>query len=77
MHNPYAPPTHDAWVDPQSFEPPGNYWAGFAIGFLFALIGLVIVYLVAKPETKRGSLHGFGTRIGLTVAVVMLALLLG
>lgn len=57
-------------------EEPGKYWAGFAIGFCFSLLGLIIVHVVAKPETKRGSLHGFGSRIGVTVLLlIMLAML--
>ena len=51
-------------------------WGGFAVGFFFALLGLAIVYLVAKPETKRGSLHGFGARLGLTVFIFLISMVL-
>lgn len=81
--NPYAPPStgHDPWTDTNinlgPVEPEGNYWAGFAIGFFFALLGLIIVYVVAKPETKRGSLHGFGTRLGVVVLLTIVSLMIG
>ena len=73
--NPYAAPKQDNWADTyldQEEVPQGTYWGGFAVGFFFALLGLAIVYLVAKPETKRGSLHGFGIRFGLTLIVIIL-----
>ena len=73
--SPYAAPAHDKWADTninRDAVPDGNYWGGFAVGFFFALLGLAIVYLVAKPETKRGSLHGFGIRFGLTLIVIIL-----
>jgi hypothetical protein len=77
--NPYAPPAHDPWSDTNinlgPVEEPGNYWGGFAIGFIFSLLGLIIVHFVAKPQTKTGSLHGFIARFGLGVLVVILTIL--
>jgi hypothetical protein len=75
--NPYAPPVSDAWNDPSLYavpKPQGTYAGGFAVGFFFALIGLLIVYLVGKSETKRGALHGIGLRFGLVLLVALLAI---
>jgi hypothetical protein len=73
--NPYAPPTNDAWNDTNiSFEeqPQGTYWGGFAVGFLFAWLGVLIVHFAGKSETKTGSWHGFGARFGLAFVLAMI-----
>jgi uncharacterized PurR-regulated membrane protein YhhQ (DUF165 family) len=78
--NPYAPPTSDAWNDTNiSFEevPQGTYWGGFAVGFIFALLGVIIVYFVGKEETKRGSWHGFGIRLCFSLLVGFLIIIAG
>ncbi|MCA9684606.1 MAG: hypothetical protein KC457_20645 [Myxococcales bacterium] len=77
--NPYAAPKQDNWADTyldQEEVPQGTYWGGFAVGFFFALLGLIIVYIVGKDETKRGSLHGFGARLGLTVFIFLISMVL-
>jgi hypothetical protein len=77
QQNPYAPPVAGAWNEPNLYEesvPQGTYWGGFAAGIIFALIGLIVVYVVGKEETKRGAVHGFGIRIGLSLLVVLATL---
>jgi hypothetical protein len=74
--NPYAPPTSDAWNDTHvSFEeaPQGTYWGGFAAGFFFAWLGVLIVHFAGKSETKTGSWHGFGARLGFAVIAGLVA----
>lgn len=79
-HNPYTPPADESWSDTKiargSLDDPGTYWGGFAMGLFFAVLGLAIAHLRGKPETKTGSLHGFGARIGLIVVVLFLNSLL-
>lgn len=77
QHNPYAPPVSDAWNDTSLYaepEPQGTYWGGFAVGLIFALLGLIIVYVVGKDETKRGALHGLGIRFALAFLFVLFAI---
>jgi hypothetical protein len=72
--NPYAPPVSDAWNDTSLYQEPvaqGTYWGGFAVGMIFALLGLIIVYFVGKEETKRGAAHGFGIRFALSILLVL------
>jgi hypothetical protein len=72
--NPYAPPVSDAWNDTTiAFEevPQGSYWGGFAAGFFFAWLGVLIVHFAGKPETKRGSWHGFGIRFVVAFLLVL------
>lgn len=72
----YAPPTHGQGFDYQSLESfdedQGNYWLGFAAGFVFALLGLIIVYITAKEDTKNGAVVGFFVRLGLTVFFLLI-----
>ncbi|NVB40298.1 hypothetical protein G6O69_37325 [Pseudenhygromyxa sp. WMMC2535] len=69
--NPYGPPNPiPAWAEgyaEEDYVPQGTYWGGFAAGFVLALLGLLGVYIFGKEETKRGSLHGFGIRVGLSM----------
>jgi hypothetical protein len=37
----------------------GSSFAGFVAGFLFGLIGLIIVALCGKKSTKNGAVIGF------------------
>ena len=52
--------------DRDSFVPAdqGSYWNGFALVFFGGCIALVFTHK-AKPETRRGVVHGFG--VGLVV----------
>lgn len=77
--NPYAPPVNNAYTDaePLSFEDPGNFWLGFLAAFFFALLGLLIVWIRGKPESKRGAAWGFGIRFGLGLLVGLAGALAG
>jgi hypothetical protein len=66
---PYAPPAFD-YQPVQTYEQQGgSYGLGIAVGFVFALLGLIIVYITGKPDTKRGALHGFLGRIALSILI--------
>lgn len=54
----------------------GRYGLGVALGLVLGLWGLVGCLAFAKPVTKRGAIHGFLGRLGLTLIVVMIALAL-
>lgn len=56
MQTSHAPPS----VKPAK---PGTFWGGFAAGFVAGLLGVIVCYVSREPETKRGSLAGFATRI--------------
>jgi hypothetical protein len=49
----------------------GSYGLGLVVGFLTGLIGLLLVSVLGKQDTKRGALHGF-----VAIASINLALLL-
>lgn len=52
-----------------------DYLIGLGCGFFLGLIGVIGCYLLGKPETKQGSLHGLVARIlvgGLALLVVAL-----
>jgi hypothetical protein len=67
----YAPPVAD--YDPMpTFEDEGNYGLGFAVGFVFSLLGLIIVMVAGKSGTKRGALHGFLGRLGLGLVLLII-----
>lgn len=55
----------------------GRYGLGVALGLVLGLWGLLGCLIFAKPVTKRGAIHGFLGRLGLTVIVVIIALALG
>ena len=67
---PYAPPAYN-YEPVEVYEEQGSYGLGIALGIVFGLIVLIIVMAVAKPETKRGALHGF---LGKTAAVFLLVM---
>jgi hypothetical protein len=78
--NPYAPPapTESAGRKRRTFRrDEGNYATGFAVGLLFALLGLIVMHFTARPATKRGALHGVLARFTLTALVVLLSTLNG
>ena len=52
----------------------GSYGLGIALGAFFGLWGILGCALMAKPETKRGSLHGFLGRLGVVGVIVVIAL---
>ncbi len=67
----YAPPAEAPVRDDRdSFVPAdqGSYWNGFALGFFGGCIALVFTRK-AKPETRRGVVHGFG--VGLAVGFLV------
>ena len=66
----YAPPVEDYDAAPV-FEDEGNYGLGMIVGIVFSLLGLIIVLVAGKSATKRGAMHGFLIRLGLSF--VMLA----
>jgi hypothetical protein len=55
--------------------PLGSFWGGFAATIFFGLLALVIVLVSTKaPDTRRGAIRGYLTRIGLTIAFVVITL---
>jgi hypothetical protein len=78
--NPYTPPVNDAWNDPSRYAasvPRGSYWIGFAVGMVFTLFGLLVVYAFGEEETKRGALHGFGIRVALFLLFILVVVVMG
>jgi hypothetical protein len=71
--NPYTPPR--AYDYEPIEDKSGSYILGFLAGMVFALLGLILVYVFGKPETKRGALHGFLVRIGLVLVIVFVMVL--
>ena len=70
--NPYAAPASNFEYEPiETYEEQGNYALGFVVGFLFALLGLIIMYVAGADLTKKGALHGFLSRLGLTVLIIL------
>ena len=53
----------------QNNEDEGSSGAGFALGFLLGLIGMIIAACVGKKNTKSGAVAGFIVQaiIGLTI----------
>lgn len=49
----------------------GSYRAGFALGFILGVVGLLIAICLDKSETKRGAAHGLITEI-VVAAVISL-----
>lgn len=77
--NPYAAP-HAKVGDrrrprPQGEE--GSYGFGLFLGFLLGLWGMLGCVVFAKPETKRGSVHGFLARLLFALIVIGIALAMG
>lgn len=54
----------------------GRYGLGVTLGLVLGLWGLLGCLVFAKPVTKRGAIHGFLGRLGLTVIAVLVALAL-
>ena len=52
----------------------GSYGAGFALGFILGLVGLIIAIAIDKPETRRGAVTGFivSLVIGIVAAVCII-----
>ncbi len=75
--NPYAAPAPLDYHPVEVYEEQGSYGLGFVVGLLFALLGLIIIYVSGKEQTKKGALHGFGARIGLVVVFVIIVALTG
>ncbi|MCA9650049.1 MAG: hypothetical protein H6712_18105 [Myxococcales bacterium] len=72
--NPYQPPTFDYEPIPTySDVDAGSYGLGIALGLVFSLIGFLLVAILGKEQTKRGALHGFLIRIGITILVVLIS----
>jgi hypothetical protein len=67
--NYYAPPIADYDAIPD-YQEEGSYGLGIAVGFIFSLIGLIIVLIAGKSATKRGALHGFLARLGLSFVIL-------
>ena len=47
----------------------GSFWAGWWLGFLAGLVGLIIALVIGKSETTRGAKWGFAISIILSVAL--------
>ena len=73
--NPYAAPGQGSFdYDPiETYENQGSYGAGFALGFILALLGLIGCYIWGGEQTKRGAGHGFLARIGVAVLFALFA----
>lgn len=71
--NPYAPPAADGASRPRRKfrRDEGKYATGFAVGFLFTILGVIILHFTGRPATKRGALHGMFSRFGIAVVVVL------
>jgi len=70
--NPYAAPVGNFDYEPiETYTEQGNYALGFVVGFLFSLLGLIIMYVAGADLTKKGALHGFLGRLGLTILIVL------
>jgi hypothetical protein len=55
--------------------PLGTFWGGFAATLFFGLLALIIVLVSTKaPDTRRGAVRGYLTRIGLSIAFVVISL---
>ena len=69
----YAPPADDGLAADDDGHVPdaGSYWKGFAFGFFFGCIALILSSR-ARSETRRGITHGFAVSAGLTVIRVIL-----
>lgn len=48
-------------------EGQGSYFWGFVIGFIFNILGLLILLFTKKPNTKRGGLIGVIVLFGLII----------
>jgi hypothetical protein len=74
MDNVYAPPGDD---DPVESERPalpgdeGNYWLGFALGFIGGCIALILTSN-AKPKTRQGVITGFLVGLGVGILAQIL-----
>ena len=45
------------------YKDEGSYGAGFLLGLILGLAGLIIALCLDKAETKRGAIHGFVTSL--------------
>ncbi|MBL4689189.1 MAG: hypothetical protein JKY37_31645 [Nannocystaceae bacterium] len=73
--NPYAPPTFDYQpIETYDTDSGGSYGLGMLGGLVFSLLGLIIAYVAGKGETKRGALHGFLIRLGITLFIVLITM---
>jgi hypothetical protein len=71
--SPYAPPSFDYQPVESAFNDGGSYGLGICAGFVFGLIGLLIVYFTGKSETKRGALHGFLGALVLNLGLLLIS----
>lgn len=56
---------------PVVYQDEGSFGAGWALGFLLGLVGLIIALCVGKDETKRGAKWGFIIYIVITVVALI------
>ena len=47
----------------------GNGFAGFALGFLLGLIGLIIALCIGKRAVTKGALFGWAVQVGAAVTI--------
>jgi hypothetical protein len=74
--NPYAPPTDVQPYDSDFMAQPaeGSFGLGVALGAVLGLWGLLGCLFLGKAETKRGAKYGFLGRLGLSMFVVLVML---
>lgn len=72
-HDVYAPPGDDGLAagDDGYVPDAGSYWKGFALGFFFGCIALLLSSR-SRSETRRGITHGFAVAAALTVIRIAL-----
>lgn len=56
---------------PVVYQDKGSFGAGWALGFLLGVIGLIIALCIGKQETTRGAKWGFAIYVVITVVVLI------